>query len=67
LSGIVLKTEEFKKAFQQVHIHLFVQIFNFGVDSVFVFGVSKALLAAGALSEPLANGLVVCATLSMSV
>jgi solute carrier family 10 (sodium/bile acid cotransporter), member 7 len=67
LSGIVLKTEEFRRAFQQVHIHLFVQIFNFGVDSVIVFGVSKALLAAGALSEPLANGLVVCASLSMSI
>jgi solute carrier family 10 (sodium/bile acid cotransporter), member 7 len=62
-----LKTEEFVRALQQVHIHLFVQLFNFGVDSAIVFAVSRALLAAGALSEPLANGLVVCASLSMSI
>jgi solute carrier family 10 (sodium/bile acid cotransporter), member 7 len=67
LSGIALKTDEFRTAFQEVYVNLFVQVFSFGVDSVIVFGVSKALLAAGALSKPLSDGLVVCSTLSMSI
>jgi solute carrier family 10 (sodium/bile acid cotransporter), member 7 len=67
LAGLGLKTEEFSKAFQRLRFNLFVQVFNFGVDSAVVFGVSRALLAAGALSLPLANGLVVCASLSMTI
>jgi solute carrier family 10 (sodium/bile acid cotransporter), member 7 len=62
-----LRTDEFKTAFQEVYVNLFIQVFSFGVDSVIAFGVSKALLAAGALSKPLSDGLVVCATLSMSI
>ncbi|KAG7340922.1 Na+ dependent transporter [Nitzschia inconspicua] len=67
LAGFGLKTEEFAKAFQRLYFNVFVQIFNFGVDSAVVFGVSRALLAAGALSIPLANGMVVCASLSMTI
>lgn len=62
-----MKTEEFSKAFQRIYFNLFVQIFNFGVASAVVFGVSRALLAAGALSTPLANGMVVNASLSMTI
>jgi solute carrier family 10 (sodium/bile acid cotransporter), member 7 len=67
LAGLGLKTEEFSKAFQRLKFNLFVEVFSFGVDSAVVFGVSKALLAIGALSPPLANGLVVCASLSMTI
>ncbi|KAG7338148.1 bile acid:sodium symporter [Nitzschia inconspicua] len=67
LAGFGLKTEEFAKAFQRLYFNVFVQIFSFGVDSAVVFGVSRALLAAGALSIPLANGMVVCASLSMTI
>ena len=67
LAGLGLKTEEFSKAFQRLRFNLFVQTFSFGVDSAVVFGVSRGLLAAGWIAEPLANGMVVCSCLSMTI
>jgi sodium/bile acid cotransporter 7 len=67
LAGLGLKSEEFSKAFQRLPFNVFVQLYNFGIDSSVVYGVAKGLLALGWLSEPLADGMVVCASLSMTI
>lgn len=67
LSGLGLKTEEFAKAFQRLKFNLFVQLFNFGVVSSIVFGFSRAMESAGALSESLADGMVICACMPITI
>lgn len=67
MAGLGLKTEEFSKAFQRLRFNLFVQVFNFGFVSASVYGVSWALEAAGILSQDLADGMVVCASLPMTI
>ena len=67
LAGLGLKTEEFKKAFKRLPFNLFVQIFNFGVVSSTVFGVSRALTEMGAINKSLADGMVVCASLPLTI
>mmetsp|Transcript_13929 Transcript_13929/g.38517 ORF Transcript_13929/g.38517 Transcript_13929/m.38517 type:complete len:418 (+) Transcript_13929:192-1445(+) len=66
-AGLGLKTEEFSKAFQQIWFNLFVQGFNFGVVSVLVYSISLGLKSASILSEDLADGLVVAASLPMTI
>lgn len=67
MAGLCLKTEEFKKAFLNMRFNAFVLIFNFFVVSSFVFGVSRALLKAGILSQGLADGMAVCGSLPVTV
>eukprot|EP00522_Entomoneis_paludosa_P010507 CAMPEP_0172447304 /NCGR_PEP_ID=MMETSP1065-20121228/6634_1 /TAXON_ID=265537 /ORGANISM="Amphiprora paludosa, Strain CCMP125" /LENGTH=423 /DNA_ID=CAMNT_0013198567 /DNA_START=174 /DNA_END=1445 /DNA_ORIENTATION=+ len=67
MAGLGLKTEEFRKAFQQIWFNLFVQGFNFGVVSASVYLVSLGLKAANILSDDLADGLVVAACLPMTI
>jgi solute carrier family 10 (sodium/bile acid cotransporter), member 7 len=68
ISGLGLKTAElFKVMFKHVAFNAFVEIFNFGVVSSIVFGVSRALAASGAIPQALADGFAIAACLPMSI
>jgi sodium/bile acid cotransporter 7 len=67
LSGLGLKTKEFKNAFKQVKFNAFVQIFNFFVDSSIVFGISRALYKLGALNIALADGMTITSCLPLTI
>ncbi|GKY93559.1 hypothetical protein MPSEU_000323300 [Mayamaea pseudoterrestris] len=67
LSGLNLKTEEFKNAFKQIGFNVYIQVYSFVFVSAFVFGVSRGLAKAGILSQDLADGLVICACLPMAI
>ena len=67
MSGLGLKTNEFAKAFQRVYFNAFVQAFNFGVVSVGVYGFSRGMVASGALVQSLADGMIICASLPLTV
>ena len=67
LSGLNLKTEEFKNALKEIRFNVFVQLFNFGVVSAVVFGVSRGLANSGVMSQDLADGMVICASLPMTI
>ena len=68
LSGLGLKTKELLKvAFRRVYFNVFVEVFNFGVVSLIVFGVSRALSESGIIPQPLADGLAMTACLPMSI
>ena len=62
-----MKTEEFSKAFQRIYFNIFLQIFNFGVVSSVVFGVSRGLAEVGIVDQSLADGMVVCASLPLTI
>jgi solute carrier family 10 (sodium/bile acid cotransporter), member 7 len=62
-----LNTEEFSKAFQRIWFNISVQVFNFGVDSAVVFGVSRGLNEIGVLPQALADGMTICSCLSLSI
>ena len=67
LSGMGIKTEEFGKAFRRPLFNAYVQAFNFGAVSGIAYGFSRLMLAAGALPPSLADGMVVCSCLPVTV
>jgi len=67
LAGLGLKTEEFSNALQQVRFNFFVFFFNFGVDSAFVFGVSRLLAYYEIIDQDLANGMVIAASVPLTI
>ena len=68
LSGLGLKTGElFKVVVGRFFFNAFVEGFNFGVVSLIVFGVSRALASAGIIEQPLADGLAIASCLPMSI
>jgi len=67
LAGLGLKTKELRNALQSIGFNAFVQIFNFGVDSSIVFGFAMLLLKIGAISDALAQGMIICGCLSVTV
>jgi len=67
LAGLGLKTEEFSKAFQRFWFNLSVQTFNFGVVSAYVYGVSRGLLVVNVVPRALADGMVICACLPLTI
>jgi sodium/bile acid cotransporter 7 len=67
LAGLGLKTEEFRKAFQRLGFNSFIQVFNLGIVSSIVFGISRGLTAVGAIPQSLADGMVVCASLPLTI
>eukprot|EP00526_Cylindrotheca_closterium_P009423 CAMPEP_0113630994 /NCGR_PEP_ID=MMETSP0017_2-20120614/16107_1 /TAXON_ID=2856 /ORGANISM="Cylindrotheca closterium" /LENGTH=431 /DNA_ID=CAMNT_0000541487 /DNA_START=204 /DNA_END=1499 /DNA_ORIENTATION=- /assembly_acc=CAM_ASM_000147 len=67
LAGLGLKTEEFKKAFQRFFFNVSVQVFNFGVVSSLVYGTSRGLILADVIPKALADGMVVCASLPLTI
>ena len=67
LAGMGIKTEEFAKAFQRLPFNLFVQLFNFGVVSSIVFGFSRFMVSVNALTQSLADGMTICASLPITI
>jgi solute carrier family 10 (sodium/bile acid cotransporter), member 7 len=68
LSGLGLDTGNLLNVlFRHVGFNVFVEVFNFGVVSSIVFGVSRALAATGALPQALADGLLMASCLPMSI
>jgi sodium/bile acid cotransporter 7 len=68
ISGLGLKTKElFKVMFRRLYFNVFVEVYNFGLVSAFVFGVSRALAGSGAIPQALADGLAITACLPMSI
>jgi len=67
LAGLGLKTEEFSTAFQRLRFNLFVFVYSFGIDSSFVFGVSRALSYYNIINQDLANGMVIAACLPVTI
>ncbi|KAH8093403.1 symporter [Aureococcus anophagefferens] len=66
-TGLGLKTRELIKALANYRFNAFVQLFNLGVLPVGIWCVSSLLRSMNALSRGLANGIVVCASLPMTV
>jgi len=67
LAGIGLKSEELAKAFVRLHFNLFVQVYNFGVVSGLVYTFTRLAIFVGILSKNLADGMVICSCLPMTV
>jgi len=67
LAGLGLKTEEFSKASQQFGFNFFIFVYNFGVDSAFVFGVSRLLSHYNVINQDLADGMVITASLPLTI
>lgn len=67
LAGLSLKTEEFAKASKRVKFNLFVPIYNFGFVSALVYGVSRFLSAVKIIPVALADGMVICGTLPLTI
>ena len=67
MAGLGLKTEEFVKAFRRVYFNAFIQVFNFGVISSVVFGFSRLMIEIGAINKDLADGMVICGCLPLTV
>jgi len=68
ISGLGLKTKElFKVMFHRLYFNVFVEVYNFGLVSAVVYGVSRALAGSGALPQALADGLAITACLPMSI
>ena len=67
LAGMGIKTEEFTKAFQRLYFNIFLQCYNFGVVSGIVYGFSRFMVAVNALPQSLADGMLICASLPITV
>ena len=67
MAGLGLKTEELSNALQQIRFNVFVQTFNFGIVSVTVFLLSRLFIYVDILAPSLADGMVVCASLPLTI
>ena len=67
LSGLGLKTEEFKNALKSLKFNIYVQIFNFGVVSGTVFGFTRLMKSVNALSDSLADGIVIGSCVPLTI
>eukprot|EP01083_Nonionella_stella_P252803 870610_1 len=67
LSGISLKSEEFKNALKRLRFNLLVQVFNFGFVSSFMFGITKLIVHLGIIAQTLADGMIICSCVPITV
>jgi solute carrier family 10 (sodium/bile acid cotransporter), member 7 len=68
LAGLGLKTSELRKAVtSRMYFNVVVQGFNFFVDSAIVYGISRLLVHVDVLTKGLADGMVICSCLSMTI
>jgi solute carrier family 10 (sodium/bile acid cotransporter), member 7 len=67
LAGLSLKTEEFAKALQRIWFNIFVPLFNFGVVSILAYGLSRFLVSVHIVPPALADGMVICSTLPLTI
>ena len=59
LSGISLKSEEFKNAFKRLGFNLVVQLYNFGFVSVFMYGITNLIVYWKFIPQSLADGMMI--------
>lgn len=67
MAGLSLQTQELANAFKRIPFNLFVQIFNFLIVSVIVYGVSRLLVSLNAISLTLADGMTISACLPVAI
>jgi solute carrier family 10 (sodium/bile acid cotransporter), member 7 len=67
ISGLGLQVKDFLHTISQVKFNATVQIFNFCFMSAVVFGVSQVLTATHALTDALADGLVIGSCVPMAI
>lgn len=67
LAGLSLKTSEFTNAMLNWKYNLLIQVYNFAVVSSIAFGVSRALLSSQIIGQDLADGMVVCSCMPMTI
>ena len=67
LTGLTLPTADLQYAVHQYKFNAFVQLFNFFVPSSIAYGITRLLIAVGALSQVLADGITICFSLPMTV
>lgn len=67
LSGISLKSEEFKNAFQRLGFNAFVQTYNFGFVSVLMFGVTRLIVHLGIIAPSLGDGMMIGSCVPITV
>jgi len=67
MSGLSLKTEELVKALKNYKFNFAVQFFNMCVVTLIVYGVAELLAGSNSLNRDLADGMVICAALPMTV
>ena len=67
LAGLSLKTSEFTNAMLNWQYNVLVQIYNFGIVSAIAYGVSRALQSSNIIGTDLADGMVVCSCMPMTI
>ena len=67
LAGLSLKTSEFKNAMLNWRYNVLIQLYNFGVVSTIAYGVSRALQSSNVIGPDLADGMVVCSCMPMTI
>ena len=67
LSGLSIRSEEFGTALQRPAFNIYVPFYNFIVVSGIVYGTSRLLLHYDVLPTSLANGMVICSCLPLTV
>ena len=67
LAGLSLKTSEFTNAMLNWRYNVLVQVYNFGVVSSIAYGVSRALQSGHIIGKDLADGMVVCSCMPMTI
>lgn len=67
LSGMGLRTRELSKALAGIDFNCFVQCFNLLLIPGSVYLIANALFGVGVLTRTLANGVIICSTLPMTI
>jgi solute carrier family 10 (sodium/bile acid cotransporter), member 7 len=67
LAGLSLKTSEFTNAMLNWKYNVLVQVYNFAVVSAIAYGVSRALNSSNIIGKDLADGMVVCSCMPMTI
>jgi len=67
LAGLGLKSEELTKAFTRIYFNTFIQLYNFGFVSLITFSYAKFATAMNILNKDLADGMIICSCLPVTV
>lgn len=67
MAGLSLKTSELANALKQVYFNACVQVFNFGVVSSVVYGISRLLVMGNIIGLDLADGITIAASVPMTI
>ena len=67
VTGLTLPKTDLQYAVHQYKFNAFVQLFNFFVPSSIAYGITRLLIAVGALSQVLGDGITICFSLPMTV